>query len=568
MNTRASSWLTGLLLTLLTVAAVAAPLDVPRMERAIDLRLSTGQFTGTVLVAQDRRILISKGYGLADIAHRVPNSPQTRFRLGSLTKQFTAACILLLEERGKLKVEDPVRKYVPDAPPAWDRITIFNLLTHTSGIPDFTGFPDYRKTQGQPTTPEQLIARFRDKPLDFPPGSAWRYSNSGYVVLGYIIERVSGLPYARFLHDNIFAPLGMKDSGYDSSKVQIPRHATGYTPGPNGPTLARYIDMSVPFSAGALYSTTGDLLRWQRALYGGRLLKPAELRKMTTPFKNHYAFGLAVEPGPAGGKIFAHNGGIDGFNTHLEYVTADKLSIVVLANLNGPAADDIAADLEKVATGEQVTLISDRVQKALPAAALKRLTGHYATPDGVIITISVKGDHLLSEALGQSLELYPQSSTEAFAKTVDEQFLFEDDAHGQVADAVIQAPRSRITAVKISDAEAARRAAALAARQRAKVGTPGSAAAVRRSLEQLAAGKPDYSQMGATLAQITRAQLGLLQPQLQALGAIQSIQFKAPGPAGSDVYTVAFAKGMVLDVTIVLSPDGKIQGELLRPHSP
>jgi CubicO group peptidase (beta-lactamase class C family) len=195
--------------------ALGAAIDVTRMEQAIELRVSTGQFMGAVLVAKDGRKLIDKGYGSANLDWKVPNSPTTKFRLGSVTKQFTAACILLLEERGKLRIEDPIKSYLPGTPVAWDQVTIFNLLTHTSGIPNLTGFPDYKTAKTMPTTPEKLVGRLVDKPLDFRPGTSWSYSNSNYVLLGYLIERISGESYSDFLQKNIFIPLGMRDSGYE-----------------------------------------------------------------------------------------------------------------------------------------------------------------------------------------------------------------------------------------------------------------------------------------------------------------------------------------------------------------
>ena len=158
----------------------------------------------------DNKTIINEGYGSADLEWNIPNTPAVKFRLGSLTKQFTAASILLLEERGKLKVDDPISKYIPDAPAAWSKITTYNVLTHTSGIPSFTNFPDYRTTEWKDTTPADLVARFRDKPLDFEPGTKFNYSNSGYVLLGYLIEKISGQTYADFLQQNIFTPLGMK----------------------------------------------------------------------------------------------------------------------------------------------------------------------------------------------------------------------------------------------------------------------------------------------------------------------------------------------------------------------
>ena len=160
--------------------------NLARMEQVIQSFVADKQFMGAVLVARGNDILLDKGYGFANLEWNIPDSPKTKFRLGSITKQFTAASILLLEERGKLSVNDSVKKYMPDAPAAWDKITIFNLLTHTSGIPSFTSFPDYAKLEPFPATSAELVARFRDKPLDFQPGEKWSYSNSGYVLLGYL----------------------------------------------------------------------------------------------------------------------------------------------------------------------------------------------------------------------------------------------------------------------------------------------------------------------------------------------------------------------------------------------
>src|SRR5260221_6309400 len=184
--------------------------NVQRMEQIVQSYVPQ-RFMGTVLVARDGNVILSKGYGSANLEWEIPNAPNTKFRLGSITKQFTAASILLLEERGKLKTDDLVKKYMPDAPAAWDKITIFHLLTHTSGIPSFTSFPDYRSREAAPITPEKLVEWFRDKPLDFQPGEKWMYNNSAYVLLGYLIEKISGQTYSDFLHQNIFTPPGMKD---------------------------------------------------------------------------------------------------------------------------------------------------------------------------------------------------------------------------------------------------------------------------------------------------------------------------------------------------------------------
>src|SRR5579863_10487037 len=226
--------------------------DVARMDQVVQSYVSAKQFMGSVLVARGDDVLFSKSYGSANLEWNIPNAPSTKFRIGSMTKQFTAASVLLLEERGKLKVEDPVRKYMPDAPAAWDKITIYNVLTHTSGIPNFTSFPDYVRTESLPSPAEKTVERFRDKPLDFEPGTKFNYSNSGYVLLGYLIEKISGESYEKFLQENIFTPLQMKDSGYDSNSAVIERRASGYAPSPAGPVNAEYVHMSVPHGAGAL----------------------------------------------------------------------------------------------------------------------------------------------------------------------------------------------------------------------------------------------------------------------------------------------------------------------------
>jgi CubicO group peptidase (beta-lactamase class C family) len=290
--------------------------DTARMDQIALSYVNAKQFMGSVLVARGDEVLFDKSYGMANLEWSVPNTPTTKFRIGSITKQFTAASILLLEERGKLKTEDPIKTYMADAPAAWDKITIFNVLTHTGGIPSFTNFPDFPQRSLSPMTPGQLVAWFKEKPLDFEPGTKFSYSNSDYVLLGYLIEKLSGQTYERFLKENIFTPLDMRDSGYDSNAAVIEHRAAGYSPGPAGPVNAGYVNMTIPHGAGALYSTTHDLLKWERGLFGGKLLKPASVAKMTTPFKDNYAFGLVIR-NSGGLKNIWHNGGIQGFNASL-----------------------------------------------------------------------------------------------------------------------------------------------------------------------------------------------------------------------------------------------------------
>jgi CubicO group peptidase (beta-lactamase class C family) len=344
-----------LLLAIVASSAFGAEFDLARIDSAIAAQVSSGQFMGAVLIARDRRVLLNKGYGQASLEWRIPNSSSTRFRLGSATKQFTAASILLLQQEGQLTIEDPVSKYMPDAPAAWSQITIFNLLTHTSGIHEITALPDFDASEPFPTTPERLVARFRDLPLDFTPGAEFRYSNSGYILLGYLIEKITGEPYREYVQKKLFNPLGMKDSGYDSNVEIIPRHAEGYAPKSNGFTVAGYVDMTIPFAAGGLYSTTADLLRWEEGLYGGKVLQATALTRMKTPFKKDYALGLVVDPDSRGATVIWHCGAIEGFASCVGYVPVEQLAVIVLSNVEGPGAHTLLKDILKIAGHEPLT---------------------------------------------------------------------------------------------------------------------------------------------------------------------------------------------------------------------
>jgi CubicO group peptidase (beta-lactamase class C family) len=424
----------GFLLPVCTAYAQDAP---RRMDDIVRSYVDSKQFMGSVLVARDGDILLDKGYGDANLEWQIPDAPDAKFRLGSITKQFTAASILLLEERGKLKTDDPVKKYMPDAPPAWDKITLYNLLTHTSGIPNFTSFPDYGSSEATPTTPEKLVARFRDKPLDFQPGEKWSYSNSGYVLLGYLIEKITGKSYRDFVEENIFKPLGMGDSGYDSNSAIILHRASGYAPGPSGPVNAGYIDMTIPFSAGALYSTTHDLVKWEQGLFGGKVLSAASLKKMTTPFKENYGCGLMVRT-VNGHAMIEHGGGIEGFNTDLAYYPDDKLTVVVLGNLNGDAPESIAAKLAAVAHGDKVVLPSERKEVAVPPAILAKFVGTYELAPTFSIAITLEGNQLMAQATNQpKFSIFPESETKFFLKVVDAQIEFFKDDKGDVTSLVL-----------------------------------------------------------------------------------------------------------------------------------
>ena len=545
--------------------------DTARMNQVVQAYATQDHFMGTVLVAKGAHVVFSKGYGSADLEWNVPNAPNAKFRLGSVTKQFTAASILLLEERGKLSVQDPVKKYVLNAPAAWDKITIFNLLTHTSGIPNFTDFPEYRRLEPFATSAEQLVALFRDKPLDFQPGERWSYSNSGYVLLTDIIEKITGQQYASFVHDNIFAPLGMTESGYDSNSEVIAHRASGYVFENNRYANAGYINMTVPQGAGALYSTTEDLLKWELGLFGGKVLTPASLKKMTTPFKNDYAFGLEVASYGMH-RVIQHGGGIEGFNTIVSYSPDDQVTVIVLANVNGAAPGQIAPKLRALARGEQVTLAGERKAITLDAKTLASYVGAYRVPSGPVMLITLDGDQLMSK-LGnqQAMPTLAESRTTFFPKGVDAELEFSDvDAQGRPAVLTLHQNGRSIRMARLADSEAKPlidAAEQFAKRFKAQTPAPGGEAALRRMLAGLQQGTPDYALMSPGLANLTRQHLPTMQPELAKLGAVQSVAFKGVGPGGADIYEVKFANG-AQEWRIWLTPDGKIDSANFRAAPP
>jgi CubicO group peptidase (beta-lactamase class C family) len=314
---------------------------------------------------------------------------------------------LLLEDRGKVKTGDLVKKYLTDAPASWDKITIYNLLTMTSGIAG-----DAAKYE--PGTPDKLT--FADKPLDFEPGEKWDYSNLGYDVLGYLLEKVSGQSYADFVQENIFKPLAMNDSGYDSNVIVIPHHASGYWPGANGIENAERPILNLAFSAGGLYSTTEDLLRWEEGLFGGKLLTPASQRKMTTPFKatkfkHDYACGLYVYR-ENGRLVIDYDGNGIGFNAQMAYYPEEKLAVIVLANLNGIVTGKINTALAAAFHGEAVAFPPPPREIALPKEVLARYVGTYEFSDGRV-TFTLEGSHLMR---GANCPLFAESETKFFSK--------------------------------------------------------------------------------------------------------------------------------------------------------
>jgi len=411
-------------------ASALEPPKTGNMDQLVQSYVDHHKFMGSAIVARDGKILLDKGYGFANLEWDIPNSPQTKFRLGSVTKQFTAASILLLEERRELRIDERAGKYLSDLPKAWDKITIYNLLTHTAGIPNFTNFPDYKTNHASAVTPGELLKRFIDRPLEFPPGEKFAYSNSGYIVLGMIIEKVSGQTYGTFVQDNIFTPLAMHDSGYDSNNAIIKHRASGYSFASGSPKNASYVDMTVPFAAGGLYSTVEDMLKWENGLFEGKLLTQASLTKMTTPFKGQYALGVGVHK-MGERTIVEHAGGVDGFVADAAFFPEEKLAIVVLSNQEDSSPTTIAKKLADIAHGKQAELQREWIEVTIPATTLKSYVGKYQLPDGPEMVITLDNGTLFARFGEQpKLQLRAEEESKFFIKELDAQFEFIKSTSG------------------------------------------------------------------------------------------------------------------------------------------
>ena len=296
-----------------------------------------GQFNGSILVTENGKVILSKGYGYAEMEWKNPNTPDTKFRLASITKQFTAMLIMQLVEKGQISLDGKISDYLPYyRKDIGEKVTVQQLLTHTSGIYNYTNDPEVMQNRVRDNmSVEELVVNLCSKELDFEPGTKYNYSNSGYVILGAIIEEVTGKKYEDVLKENIFIPLKMTNSGYDHNSEIIENRASGYDKTMEGFIHSRYIDMSIPFSAGALYSTVNDMFLWDQALYTDKLVSKETLQQIFTPHLEDYGFGWHisdVEIGNLKKNLITHSGGIFGFNTIIMRFPEDNSCIVILNN--------------------------------------------------------------------------------------------------------------------------------------------------------------------------------------------------------------------------------------------
>jgi CubicO group peptidase (beta-lactamase class C family) len=424
------------ILVLLPLAVTAQKNYSKELDKYMQAQMNVKGFSGAVLVMQHDKVLLKKGYGLADREWNVANTADTKFRIGSITKQFTAACILQLVELGKLSLSDRLSKFFPDFPKG-DSVTIHMLLSHTSGIANYTDLPGFENVEKLSWSKDSMISFFKNKPYTHSPGTKFKYSNSGYFLLGCVIEKVSGQSYKTYIQNHIFNVLDMNNSGVDRLDSIIPMHARGYSKEKNTFRNAALISMEWPFSAGVLFSTTEDLYKWDRALNDTTILSASSKQKMFTPGKGNYGYGMITDSLENHYRNW-HNGGIPGFLSNISRYPNDDVCVIVLGNTdislsNTLSISDVVADgLAGIVFGLPVETPYIHTEVKVDESILDRYVGKYKA----FLTLEViKKDGKLYRHRDKSpdIELKPESNTKFFYNDdSDRQLEFEVDKDGKV----------------------------------------------------------------------------------------------------------------------------------------
>ncbi len=392
-------------------------------------QLSVNEFNGNILVAKKGKIIFRGSYGKADREWNVDNTSSSIFRIASITKQFTAASILLLAEEKKLDLNDRLSKYILDYPKG-DSITIHMLLNHTSGIKSYTDLPEFPDFSRASLTPDSLISFFKNKPLDFTPGTSYHYNNSGYALLGFIIEKVSKETYPDFLKNHIFKKAGMENSAFDVADTILPFRVRGYSRRPNGFINAPFIPIEIPYSAGGIRSTTEDLYKWTQKLMSNQIISAASLKKMTTRYKENYGYGVEMDSLQHGLQI-SHGGSIPGFSTYMTNFPAEDICIVVLSN-NESNSYGITEGLTAIVFDTPVEMPYEHKETPVDIKLLEKYVGTYKGP--ITFQVIKKENKLYRHVEGRpDIELKPESNTKLFyGDGSDRQLEFEVNKDNEV----------------------------------------------------------------------------------------------------------------------------------------
>ncbi|QQS40424.1 MAG: beta-lactamase family protein [Acidobacteriota bacterium] len=317
-----------------------------QIDSYVSSRVKGQEFSGIVLVALDGKVVVQNAYGMADHEYSVPNTPQTKFRIGSVTKPLTAIAVAKLQEMGKLDFEDSICKFISDCPAEWQLVRIRHLLTHTSGIPDLFGAMDAVPVEKTSDEIDRIVKSLKNRQLQGQPGEEYKYSNFGYCLLGYVIEKASGKLYTPFLTENILGPVGMSGTLYDDPRPIINERAQGYVR-KDGQVYNDKLTDPAGYSAGGLLSTAGDLFLLDRALFSGKLLSKKSLDRMFTAYKNEYGFGWKVTS-RGGKRLYNHTGATHGFSAHIARYPDDDVLIVILSNIETENASETASWIAEI----------------------------------------------------------------------------------------------------------------------------------------------------------------------------------------------------------------------------
>jgi CubicO group peptidase (beta-lactamase class C family) len=427
-----------------------------RFDEYMKAVTEAGLFTGSVLVARDGEVLLGKGYGMANIEHDVPNTPKTRFDLASVGKTFTATLLLILQEEGKLSVKDPIDKYVEACPPAWQKITIHHLLSHTSGIPNYTELPDQYEKRALASFLPDALNRIKKMPLQFEPGEKFNYSNTGYKLLHDVIRKASGKPFEEYLHEKILAPLGMKDTGV----LERPgvRHlivkglAAGYTDGVGPLEIAPWVHRSY---GGGIYSTVEDMHLWGRAFFTDKLLPRRLVEAALTPVMGSYGYGWFIFD-RAKHRFVLHGGNIPGYALTFAVYPDDKAVVVVASNLDTAPTGRIHDDLGRVLFGEEYRLPPAWKEVEVNPGIYDDYVGRYqSTLDQKLVITITKENGRLWNRIGDdpgaaTMVLRPLSETKYFNKMfVLYEATFIKHATGKVSSLMAEGPWGRQTLMKV-----------------------------------------------------------------------------------------------------------------------
>ena len=387
-----------------------APAAVARIVDSLGADFVAARRSPSVAIAvvRGRDTISLKAWGMADLENSIPATAHSVYRIGSVTKQFTAAAVMQLVEQGKLTLDDSIGSYLAGLPSAWRSVRIRQLLNHTSGIPSYTDIGDrWRRRWSEEMSPESLLAFTTADSMWFPPGTKWRYDNTGYILLGMLIEKRTGHSWATDIAERFARPLGLTDTQSCQAEPVIPRRVRGYEDEGKGWINTPYLAMSQPFSAGAMCSSAADLVRWNRALHTGKVVSGASYARMTTPegaaAQNSFPYGFGLGRDTIGGRpVITHGGGIHGFITGNAWVPSAELSVTVLTNSGGAPAGELVKQLIRAALG--VPLDRQPQQVPLASAEFARYTGVYSLPlpgGARDFTVVVDGDHLAGQLAGQ-----------------------------------------------------------------------------------------------------------------------------------------------------------------------